>query len=226
MHKSPEVARKKTATTMLGALFLSGSLIASSAVQAGLLFIDLVTGIRTEAFNISNLPTYGVGTSLALGTLATDAPGTITFTYLGQESSFVDKFYLGTGAPQVLLESHAVGTAISAVVGTPGDISFKFEGAVGKFAINGGTWDAGTSIGLIGENMTINSGGAAGTYAYVLGYNDSAGAARLGDWDDFVVGVNFVPSSRIAAVPEPSTYPMLVLGLALMLWVGRPKTVA
>ena len=46
------------------------------------------------------------------------------------------------------------------------------------------------------------------TYAYVLGYNDSAGNKHLGDWDDFVIGVS--------AVPEPETYAMLLIGLGLI----------
>ena len=108
-----------------------------------------------------------------------------------------------------LTEANAIGTSISAV-GGPGYLNFKFEGNTGKFAINGGAKDTGTSIGLIGTNMTVSSGAAAGTYAFILGYNDSVGATTLGDWDDFVVGVN------VTAVPEPEAYGLGLAGLAVV----------
>lgn len=52
----------------------------------------------------------------------------------------------------------------------------------------------------------------------MIGYNDSAGASTLGDWEDYVVGVNFTP-----AIPEPEIYAMMGLGLGLMGWVGRRR---
>jgi hypothetical protein len=154
---------------------------------------------------------------VGLGALQTNEKGTITFTYIGQESGFNNKFYLTIGATQMLTEN-PIGTQASAFVDTIGAISYKFEGNTGKFAINGGAWATGTSIGLIGTNMTVNSGAGAGTYQYVIGYNDSAGASTLGDWDDYVVGVNFTP-----AIPEPEIYAMMGLGLGLIGWVGRRR---
>jgi len=192
-------------------------LAVSGAANAGLSFNQLSTASRTEVFNVATLPFYSVGTSLGLGALETDQQGTITFTYLGQESGYNNKFYLTIGATQMLTEN-PIGTQASAFVNTTGAVSFKFEGNTGKFARNGGVWDTGTSIGLIGTNMTVATGLAAGTYQYVIGYNDSAGSARLGDWDDYVVGVNFTP-----AVPEPEIYAMMGLGLGLMGWASRRR---
>ena len=51
---------------------------------------------------------------------------------------------------------------------------------------------------------------AYGTFQYLLGFNDSYNGDA--DYDDFVVGVNFVT----APVPEPETYAMLLAGLALV----------
>lgn len=203
--------------TLLAAILL----VASSVAHAGLSFSQLSTATRTEAFNVSGLPFFGVGTLLGLGTLGTDEAGTITFAYLGQESSYLNKFFLTIGATQFLFESNPIGSSVSAFVSSLGPISFGFEGNAGSYAINGGNWDTGTSIGLIGTNMTIASGGAAGTYDFVLGYNDSAGTAKLGDWDDFVVGVNFVRA--VSAIPEPEAYAMIGVGLALLGWVARRK---
>jgi hypothetical protein len=51
----------------------------------------------------------------------------------------------------------------------------------------------------------------------LLGFNDSyTGDA---DYDDFVVGVNFVS----APVPEPETYAMLLAGLALIGFSARHR---
>ncbi len=192
-------------------------LVISGAANAGLSFNQSSVATRTEAFDVATLPAYAVGTSLGLGALETNEQGTITFTFLGEESGFNNKFHLTIGPTQTLSES-PTGTQASAFVSSLGPVSFKFEGAVGSFAINGGAWSPGTSIGLIGSNMTVSSGLAAGNYQYVIGYNDSAGASTLGDWDDYVVGVNFTP-----AIPEPEIYAMMGLGLGLMGWVGRRR---
>lgn len=198
-----------------------GLLAMSGAAHAGLSFLELSTASRTEAFNVTNLPSFAVGTSLKLGTLSTDVAGDITFAYLGQESGYNNKFFLTIGPTQHLYESNPVGTAISAPVSSLGAVSFYFEGNTDKYAINGGTWDSGTSIGLIGTSMTVNQGGGAGTYDFVLGYDDSAGATKLGDWDDFVVGVKF--TAAVSPAPEPEVYAMLGIGLGFLGWLDRGK---
>lgn len=202
---------------MKRAVILVLLLTVSGLAHAGLSFTQLSTATRTEAFNVATLPAFAVGTSLDLGSLDTNEAGTVIFTVLGQESSFNNKFHLTVGPTQTLFES-PIGGQASALVGNTGPISFKFEGDTGKFAINGGLWDTGTSIGLIATNLTVATGAAAGNYAFVLGFNDSAGTATLGDWDDLVVGVNFTP-----AIPEPETYALMALGLGLMGFVARRR---
>jgi hypothetical protein len=193
-------------------------LVVTGTANAGLSFSVLDAGVaRTEAFNsITGLPTYAVGTTLDLGTLMNDETGTITFTYLGAESAFDDKFFLTVNGTH-LYESDGVGSSVSAFIGTTGAVDFKFEGDTGKFAVNGGTWDTGTSIGRIAAT-TVDSGAGAGTYDFIIGYDDSAGRSHTGDWDDFVVGVKFT-----SAVPEPETYAMLLAGLGLMGFVARRR---
>jgi hypothetical protein len=203
---------------LLAALSLAA---ASGIANAQLSFTQLATASRTEVFNnIQGIADMGLGTNLQLGSLSAGQAGTVTFTYLGQESGYNDKFHLTLNGTD-LFESNPVGTSISAQVNSAGLISFKFEGDAGKFAVNGPTsgWAGGTSIGLIGTNLQVTSGGGQGTYAYVLGYNDSAGSSTLGDWDDFVVGVNF----RVSAIPEPETYAMLLAGLGLLGFVARRR---
>jgi hypothetical protein len=194
-------------------------LAVTSAANAGLSFLSGVTDTRTEIFNnITGLPDLAIGTNVAVGSLNTNETGTITFTYLGQESSYADQFNLTINGLS-LTESNLVGDSISASVTSLGAIGFSFADNMGGLATNGGTWSTGTSIGLIGQSMTVASGGAAGNYAFVIGYNDSAGSATLGDWDDYVVGVNFAT----APIPEPEIYAMMAAGLALMGWVGRRR---
>lgn len=201
---------------LLGAALLG----VSGVANAGLSFLAGSTETRTEAFDIANLPGYAVGTTLQSGALVTNELGTVTFTYLGNESGYVNSMALIING-QNLFESSAIGTSISASVSSLGAISFKFAelgGGGSSSATNGGPWDPNTSIGLIGSNMTVASGAGAGSYAFVIGYNDSAGTATLGDWDDYVVGVNFTP-----AVPEPEVYAMMAMGLGLMGFVARRR---
>ncbi|MBY0499654.1 MAG: PEP-CTERM sorting domain-containing protein [Nitrosomonas sp.] len=179
--------------------------IVSGSVSAGLSFVVTDTATRTEAFNIGGFATLPIGSSLSVGHLDFAGPGSqmITYTFLGQESGYNNKFYDVSGG-NALFESDPIGTSVSSWVNISGPLSFKFEGNVDKFAVNGGPWDKGTSIGLIGTNMQVGST----VYDFVIGYNDSAGQKYLGDWDDFVIGVS--------AVPEPETYAMLLIGLGLI----------
>lgn len=198
--------------SMQQTIIASMLLIGGGTAHAGLSFVVTDSATRTEDFNIAGFATLPTGSTVSLGHLDFTGPGsqTVTYTYLGQESGFIDKFYDTLGGNS-LFESDPIGTSVSSVVSTVGPLSFKFEGDSGRFAINGGLWDKDTSIGLIGTNMLVGST----TYAYVLGYNDSAGTKHLGDWDDFVIGVS--------AVPEPETYAMLLIGLGLVGFSLRNK---
>ena len=195
----------KTRFLMQQTIIAAALLITCGTANAGLTFVPTDTATRTEAFNIGGFATLPVDSTLSIGHLDYTGPGsqTVTYTFLGQESGFNNKFYDNLGGT-TLLESDPIGTSVSSLVSVLGPLNFKFEGDIGKFAFNGGHWDKGTSIGLIGTNMVVGST----TYQYVIGYNDSAGKKHLGDWDDFVIGVS--------AVPEPETYAMMLIGLFLI----------
>lgn len=188
---------------------------ATGFAHAGLSFSPSTTVNRTEIFNVAGFSTFAVGSTVPVGQLVTSELGTATFTYLGQESGYTNSLHLPNGSN--LFESNAVGTSINLLVTTLGVVPFSFREIVSPAlasAANGGPWSPNTSIGLIGQNMNV----LGNTYSFVLGYNDSAGSANLGDWDDFTVGVNFA-----SPAPEPETYAMLVAGLGLLGWVGRRR---
>ncbi|MDP3715086.1 MAG: hypothetical protein Q8R21_01615, partial [Burkholderiales bacterium] len=170
-------------------LLAAAMLALPGIVNAELSFLTSSSVARTEIFDIAGFPNMAVGTLVDLGTLVTSHSGTITFTFLGQESGYTNSLQFPASGSS-LFESNAVGTTISAMVNSVGAINFSFNELVSpsnSSASNGGVWGPNTSIGMIGQNMTVLSN----SYRYVLGYNDSAGSATLGDWDDFVVGVNF-----------------------------------
>jgi PEP-CTERM motif-containing protein len=202
-------------------ILLAAALLSVTGIaHAGLSFSELSTETRTEAFDVANLPGFAVGTTLKIGSLDTDQLGTVKFTFLGQESGYTNSMHLTING-QDLFESDAVGKTITASVSSLGPLNFKFTELASPTlasATNGGPWDPNTSIGLIGTNMTVTTGPGAGSYAFVIGYNDSAGTATLGDWDDFVVGVNFTP-----AIPEPEIYAMLIAGFGLMGFAARRR---
>jgi hypothetical protein len=197
---------------------LAAALLAAvGTANATLSWVETGTAARTETFgDIAGLPNMAAGTTVSLGDLANLGGGTITFTYLGSEARFFDRFHLNLNGTTINA-SDAVGRTVSYFPVPNGFVDFKFEGDTGRFAVNGGAKDTGTSIGLIGTDMTVTSGAAAGSYAFVLGYNDSAGASITGDWDDFVVGVNFAP------IPEPETYALMLAGLGVMGFVARRR---
>jgi len=202
----------------------------TGVANAGLSWVELSTATRYEVFNAPGItPDYStsgapffagpdsgaLGTTVSMGHLSASTLGTATYTFLGQESGYLNNFKLTIAPFTQIFDNAATGTSASSVLGSTGALAFRFEGNTGNFAVNGGAWSPNTSIGLIGKNMTLFGN----AYEYVIGYNDSAGSATsLSDWDDMVIGVNFT-----TPVPEPEIYAMLAAGLGLMGFVARRR---
>ncbi|MES2636161.1 MAG: hypothetical protein V4605_02470 [Pseudomonadota bacterium] len=135
-----------------------------------------------------------------LGALFADVAGTISFTYLGQESGHVNQFNLVLGA--ALFEGGTAGsTTVSSFINS-GLVDFKFidtnpnpDVAFANGAVS--TSQLGFAI-LSATNSP---------YLYYIGFNDTFD--KDADYDDFVVGVNFSP------VPVPAALPLMATALGL-----------
>jgi hypothetical protein len=172
------------------------------------------TGYTDSATGVNGAMTgpYSKGT---LGTLKTDTAGTVTATYLGDESGYDNfyKFYLSTAINNTLYEdsrlplgSGSVGTSIITTVAAGATIPFMYKDSQNKSVTNGLPF-VGSEYATFamlyklqsGVKVYTNSSNTLGkTFDFIIGFNDSAKVDA--DYDDFVVGVKFAPSP----VPLPA----------------------
>jgi len=180
------------------------------AAQAAVLEIKNSSAISFSGYDGQPAMITGAQSTGFWGSLFANAAGTFSATYLGNESGYTNKYTFGVG--NTLFESNALGTTISESVG-PGTVKFSFLDSMGMTFSNG--QNQGQTLGFAILNGQTNK---YGTFDYLLGFNDSYRGDA--DYDDFVVGVNFVA----APVPEPQTYAMLLAGLGLIGFSARRRT--
>jgi hypothetical protein len=179
---------------IVGFMLLSGL----SVAQANTLSISGATNIPPIS-GYDSISATGPVTSGVWGTLTSDAPGGISFTYLGDESGY-DNSVLAFGG-SALTEANPIGTAISGSTDA-GTVGFSFKDSTNATFANGAT-----STSVIGYAFLKDGLGNFLHYAtygdiehyfdYILGFNDSASVDA--DYDDYVVGVN-----AVNAVPLPA----------------------
>lgn len=204
---------KKTQLANLALISLTSTLLLSSVTaQAENLSVAQSTPITFSGYNGQPANVTGLFTTGSLGSIVANGPGTITFTYLGNESGYSNAF---TFSGITFTESNAIGSSASALVGA-GTLDFSFSDNRGATFSNGSTATPVLGFAILNGNLTPVVGPNYGPFDYVLGFNDSS--AGDADYDDFVVGVNFTP---ISAVPLPASLPLLAAALGLFTFARR-----
>ena len=202
----------KTKLASVVTISLATALLFSTGAQAAGLSILGSSAVSFTGYNGQPATTTGVYTSGSFGTLFASAPGTVSFTYLGNESGFSNSFsFLGN----TLNESNAVGTTTTASVGTAGALDFSFKDSQGASFSNGTAAAPVLGFAILNGNLTPVSGPDYGPFDYVLGFNDSSTGDA--DYDDFVVGVNF----NLSPVPLPASLPLMAAALGFFTFARR-----
>lgn len=139
-----------------------------------------------------------------------------TATFLGKEAAHINQFWVNGSL--VFNNLAAVPSTYGPfVAGTPLDFRFK-DTNDGSEVNNGGNLLAFASYVVLG---TQDQAGAftpytkGGEFDFVLGFND--GYKVDADYDDLVVGF------KVAAIPEPETYALMLAGLGVMGFVARRR---
>jgi PEP-CTERM motif len=203
----------------------AAGIAASSAMAQTATIDDASVATVTGTFDRQGITTTPL--TFQYGTLMATGAGTFTFTYLGNESGYVNAFSLNIGSAGLLTEGSAVGSSVSLLVGEgnlmPG-FTFLTTAPTGlASASNGQSFSDLTnpSFAIIGNagggDVSATYGGSSHAFQYVLGFNDAFSGDR--DFDDYKVGVNFVA----APVPEPQTYALMLAGLGAVAFMARRR---
>ncbi len=190
--------------------FLLGLLLSSvvGVAQAELQIINPL-GVEFSGYDGEPATITGPYSSGLWGYLSATTSGTFSATYLGNESGY-ENIYVTIGL-DLLVESNAIGTTVSTEV-SAGTVPFAFLDSTFTYFING---SAQTPV--LGFAILEGQANQYGDFDYILGFNDSF--SNDADYDDFVVGVKFVA----AAVPEPETYAMMLIGIGMVGFAARRR---
>lgn len=143
------------------------------------------------------------------GTLMATQAGTISFTYLGKEAWNTTRFsFNGQNLSDNTREgaTSLLGTTLSAQIGA-GKVNFSFTDVTRGVTFGNG------SLGAMMFASNVNTS-RFGAFDFVVGFNDKGIVKdpRDSDFDDMVMGIKFTPAVT-PAIPEPSTYALMALGL-------------
>jgi len=142
--------------------------------------------------------------------------GLLTATFLGFEALDTDTFTF-TLSSGTLSNKGALNASISGPV-TAGPLNFTFADLFQGTAIgNGQNLGDFTSYAVLGSfaGAVFTPFTLGGTYDLILGFND--GMRVDSDYDDIVVGL------KVAAIPEPETYALLMAGLGAVGFIARRR---
>jgi hypothetical protein len=189
----------------------------AAGAQAQVTFVD---GTERAAFlnytpngTAANLgPVVGGREDAMINTTA----GILTATFLGFEAIDTDTFTF-TLSSGTLSNKGAPGASISGPV-SAGPLNFTFADLFQGTTIgNGQNLGDFTSYAVLGSfaGAAFTPFTLGGAYDLILGFND--GMRVDSDYDDIVVGL------KVAAIPEPETYALLLAGLGAMGFLQRRR---
>ncbi len=183
--------------------------VVSAAAFAQISFTRTDTVTFTDFNPDGGIFAAGAFTSGDAGFFTATADSGFSLTYLGQESAYDSGVRFADS--QALTESLPVGTSISQAAMAGQLLDFSLFSSGGGGVANGEVIAGHSSFAVLGRDIKTSLG----TFAYVVGYNDSY---RHDDWDDFVFGIN-----PISAIPEPSIYAILVAGVGAVIFAARRR---
>ena len=199
---------------------LSALALAALATSAG---AQVTFSGGTDRANFANYDPNGVAATLAPtggkedATINTTA-GVLTATFLGFEAIDTDTFTFSLGASGTLNNKGALNASISGPVAA-GLLNFSFADLFQATSVgNGGNPGSDfTSYAVLGNfnGAIFTPATLGGAYDLIIGFND--GLRVDADYDDMVVGL------KVAAVPEPETYALLLAGLGAAGFIARRR---
>ena len=205
---------------MKNALFALAAVALAGGVQAQVTFVD---GSERPVF--ANYNPNGVAGTLGpvVGgredAMINTTAGVLTATFLGFEALDTDTFTFSL-ASGTLSNKGAPNAAIFGPV-SAGPLNFTFADLFQGTAIgNGQNLGDFTSYAVLGSfaGAAFTPFTLGGTYDLILGFND--GMRVDSDYDDIVVGL------KVAAIPEPETYALLLAGLGAIGFLQRRRKFA
>jgi hypothetical protein len=148
---------------------------------------------------------------------------TVTYTFLGYEAGNANAFFAPVNGPGTFTEASVVGNQIVLSGLNSGLLSFMYTTSppnTGSSVTNGsnpsGNADLpnffvslGSGAGFTGDH-TINGTTPGGGDTAVIAFDDNGSTDA--DYDDFVVRISVSNGGTITAVPEASTWAMMILG--------------
>jgi len=192
--------------------------LATLAASAGAQVTSSGGTDRTALVGVN--PNGPAGTLLNVGgresALVNTSSGVLTATFLGFEALDTDTFTFSLGSG-TLSNKDAVGSSISGNVGA-GLLDFAFRDQfTGTLVGNGQNLGDFTSYAVLGSfaGAVFTPFTLGGAYDLIIGFND--GLRVDADYDDMVIGL------RVAAVPEPESYALLLAGLVAVGFISRRR---
>ncbi len=197
----------------------------SSSASAMVIFTAGVSVAKFGKFNPTDnngvgaiTVTWGSGI-VDYGVFSVTQKYNVTYTYLGSEAGYIDHFVemvTGTGSfVSKPINANTVGDTLTVVDG-PGNLKFQFDSVSPASVVKNGnifTAVANPSWGVLrGATSTV------GNFDFILGFNDPGRRDR--DFDDMVVGMSL---KAVPAIPEPSTYALMLAGLGAVGFLARRR---